>query len=173
MVVPFSHAAGCKSRIACEAYTLIEILMTFLVLTLVMSGIIYGYVQANRMAEFSSMLLAGQSYASQGVEAKRDAKWDPYYYPYSSGPNSPDELPMGPQGWTNWVESGSNYILDIPIKGQPSASDFPYFVTNYISISNVYANPPLRQIRCDAVWTFPLTGQAYTNTMILLRAGDQ
>ncbi len=170
MVVRLGQGAGCKSGTACVAFTLIEILMCFFILTLVMAGIIYGYVQANRMAEWCSMSLAGQSYASQGAEQVRALSWEPYA-PGTNGPGTLNELIEG----TSWVNCGSNYILDIPISGDPASSSFAFFVTNYVTVSNVYvnSNPQLAQIWSKAVWIFPETGQAYTNTVILLRAPDQ
>jgi type II secretory pathway pseudopilin PulG len=169
MVVHFKQA---DTRVAANAFTLVEVLMAFAFLALVMSGLTYGYVQANRMAEFSSMSLAAQSYASQGAEQARAADWRPRDPSTNAfGPNSPDELTAP----TNYILSGTNYILDIPIKGDPSTTDFAFFVTNYVSVSNV--NPSagvyLREIRSRAVWIFPLTGQIYTNTTILQRGADQ
>ena len=52
-------------------FTLIEILIAVVIFGMLSSGLIYGYVQANRMAEWSSMSLAAQSYASQGLEQAR------------------------------------------------------------------------------------------------------
>ena len=150
-------------------FTLIELMVAAAIFGLVMSGLVYGYVQSNRMAEWSAISLAAQSYASQGAEQARAADWRPRDYPLTSGfVGSADEVPA-----TNYVLSGPNYILDIPIKGNPAATDFPFFVTNYVSITDVSISPPLRQIRSDAVWTFYLTGKQYTNTIILLRAPDQ
>jgi type II secretory pathway pseudopilin PulG len=166
------HLKKADTRVAANAFTLVEVLMAFALLGLVMSGLTYGYVQANRMAEFSSMSLAAQSYASQGAEQARAADWRPRD-PSTNvfGPNTPDEL----NAPTNYVNSGMNYILDVPIKGDPSTNDFAFFVTNYVSVSNV--NPQtsvyLREIRSLAVWRFPLTGQIYTNTVILQRGADQ
>jgi prepilin-type N-terminal cleavage/methylation domain-containing protein len=148
-------------------FTLVEIMVAFFVFGLVTSGVIYGYVQVNRMSEWAAISLAAESYASQGAEQVRAADWRPHDYPAATGYGTMDELPAP----TNFPPA--TYILDIPIKGSPSASDFAFFVTNYVTISNIQANPPLRQIRSDAVWTFYLTGQAYTNTVILLRAPDQ
>ena len=168
MVVRLGQTSGYRSRAACDAFTLIEILVSFVILSLVMAGIIYGYVQANRMAEWSSMSLAAQSFASQGAEQARAAKWEAYQSNPVLGPvaGSTDELPP----WTNYLQT--NY-LDVPIKGSPSATDFAFWVTNIISISNVSADPPLRQIRSDAVWTFFATGVIYTNEVVLLRGPDQ
>jgi prepilin-type N-terminal cleavage/methylation domain-containing protein len=150
-------------------FTLIELLIAFLIFALVCSGIIYGYVQSNRMSQFAALTLAAQSYASQGAEQARAANWRPRDYPALQGYGTGDELPAP----TNYVLCGTNYIFDVPIKGSPAASDFAFFVTNFVSISNVSLNPSIRQIRSDVVWVFYLTGQVYTNTAILLRAPDQ
>jgi type II secretory pathway pseudopilin PulG len=150
-------------------FTLIELLVSFMVFAMVSAGLIYGYVQTNRMAEWSAISLAAQSYASQGAEQARAADWRPRDFPPSTGFGTMDELPA-PLCYTN---CGPNYIFDIPIKGNPASSDFAFFVTNIVNITTVSVNPPVRQIRSDVIWVFYLTGQVYTNTVILLRAPDQ
>jgi hypothetical protein len=77
-----------------------------------------------------------------------------------------DELPAP----TNYLTVD---FLDIPTKGTPNSTNFQFWVTNYISLTNVSANPPLRQIRSDAVWIMPMNGKPCTNTVILLRTSDQ
>jgi hypothetical protein len=64
--------------------------------------------------------------------------------------------------------------MDIPTTGTQ------IFITNYITISTVTnivsgvtLNVPLRQIRADCVWVFPMDGRLCTNTAITLRAPDQ
>lgn len=143
-------------------FTLPEVLVSLVILITVMAGMIEGYVQADRMAEFSAMSLAAQSTASQGVEQAMASKWDPSFGNATAGPGTDDEL-----GLTNWVLYGPNYVLDIPVSGATTP------VTNYIYITKVSDAPPLRQIRSDAVWTFGLTGRTYTNTVIAIRAPDQ
>jgi prepilin-type N-terminal cleavage/methylation domain-containing protein len=151
------------------AFTLVEIVIALAILGMVMSGLIYGYVLANRMAEYSSMSLAAQSYASQGAEQARAADWRPRDYPVSSGPGTMDEL-------TNGTIFTNIDFMDIPTKGNPASTNFQFWVTNIVSIANLTANPPLREIRSYAVWSFP-GGSAgyipYTNWVILDRAGDQ
>ena len=150
-------------------FTLVEILVSIFVFMLVSGGLIYGYVQANRMAQWSSISLAAQSYASQGAEQARAANWNPNGYPMTSNfPGAFDELSP-----TNESLSGSNYVLDVPSKGLPGASDFAFYVTNIVSVSDVSVNPRVRQIRSDAIWRFYLTGNLYTNTSILLRTANQ
>ena len=111
------------------------------------------------------MSLAAQSYASQGAEQARAADWRPRDWPVTNGPGTMDEL------------SPTNYsfvdIMDVPIKGSPTNSDFAFWVTNKVSVTTYSVNPTIRQIRCDCVWTFPLTGQVQSNTVIIIRSGDQ
>lgn len=147
------------------AFTLIEIVLALAILGMVMSGLIYGYVQANRMAEWSSMSLAGQSFASQGAEIARSAHWLPRQIP------PVDDLPAQPN--TNLPPLVD--FMDIPTKGTPNATNFQFWVTNYTSISNLSDNPHLREIRSYSVWSFPRGSSyiSYTNWVILDRAGDQ
>lgn len=152
-----------------SGFTLVEILVSLLVFVTVSSGVIYGYVAINRMAQWSANSLAAQSYAIQGAEQAHAANWNPHGYPMTSNfPGAFDELPP-----TNEIFSGTNYYLDVPSKGAPASTNYVFYVTNYVSITTVSTNPPLRQIRSDAVWRFYLTGKIYTNTSILLRTSDQ
>ena len=141
-------------------FSLIEVVVALGVLCMVSGGVVYGYVQANRMSEWTSMSLAAQSYASQGTEQARAAHWS-----LCSSP-AIDELPP-----TNYPPIVG--IMDVPIKGNPANTDLAFWVTNYVTVSNYSANPPLRLIRTDCCWIFPLTGQPQTNTVILIRATDQ
>jgi type II secretory pathway pseudopilin PulG len=161
-------------------FTLIEILIAFLIFTMAVGGLIYGYVQANRMAELSSMSLAAQSYASQGMEQARSAEWDSQMWPVTNGPGTGDEIAMFDSAGVNIAQGSAQVLtghtnysqvdyLDVPSSG----TQIP--VTNFITVTNVSGNlsVPLRQIRSDVVWTFPLDGILCTNTMITLRAPDQ
>jgi prepilin-type N-terminal cleavage/methylation domain-containing protein len=148
------------------AFTLIEILIAMFILGIVLSGLIYGYVQANWTAEWSSMSLAAQSYASQGAEQARAADWRPRDWPVAYGPGTMDEL-------TNGSIIVNVDFMDIPTKGTPTSTNFQFWVTNIVYVTNISANPPLRQIRSDAIWTFPMNGTLCTNTVILLRTSDQ
>ncbi len=80
-------------RNAVDAFTLVEVLMAIVIMAMVMTGLLYGYVQANRMAEFSSLSLAAQSYASQGIEQTRSAQWNSQMWPITNGPDTGDERP--------------------------------------------------------------------------------
>ena len=168
MVHHLDKTAGRKSRVACAAFTLIEVMIGFFIFGLVTAGMIYGYVEANRIAEWSSQSLAAMSYASQGMEQMRSAQWNAEEY--STGDAQTDVLlpymktqPDGTFGyWTNQTD-----YLDIPSSGSLIS------VTNYIYVTPVSTNPPLRKIVSQVVWSFRLTGQLFTNTMVTLRAPDQ
>jgi type II secretory pathway pseudopilin PulG len=162
----FQQPGKGSARPTRAAFTLIETLISLVILITILSGIMYGYVQANWTAEWCSMSLAAQSFASQGAEQARAADWRPRDYPVAFGYGTMDELTNG----TTYTRSD---FMDIPSKGTPNATNAQFWVTNYISITSVTVNPPLRQIRSDAVWTFPLNGTRCTNTIILLRASDQ
>jgi len=130
---------------------------------------IYGYVEANRVAEWSSQSLAAMSYASQGMERMRSAQWCAEEF-VTTGQGTVDVLQpyMKTQSdgtfgyWTNETD-----YLDVPTTGALIN------VTNYLYVTWLSTNPPLRRIVSQVVWTFRPTGQLFTNTMVTLRAPDQ
>ncbi len=164
----FQQLGKGKARAIRAGFTLIEILVTLVILITVFSGLIYGYVQINWTAEWCSMSLAAQSFASQGAEEARAADWRPRDYPYQCGYGTMDEF-------TNGEMHTQVSFMDIPTKGTPNTTNFQFWVTNYVSVTNMYPNnnPPLRRIRSDAVWTYPMNGKLCTNTVIFMRASDQ
>ena len=99
------------------AFTLVEVIVSVAIFALVSVGLIYGYVQSNRMAQFEAASLAVQSFASEGAEQARDANWRPRDTPITNGPGTMDELPPS----TNTI-GGTNLILDIPSGGMPNRS---------------------------------------------------
>lgn len=161
MIVSFKKTAGRKMCVAYAAFTLIELMITLGIFVLVTSGIIYGYVQSNRFAEWSALSLAAQAYAAQGVEQARAATWS--ISTSGTGLGTGDELPA----YTNYFRTNA---MQVPISGQT------FYVTNWITVSNLYPATtayPLRQIRSDCYWKFSLTGKWFTNTVITERAPDQ
>ena len=160
MVMCPGKLSRCRSRVARSAFTLIEVLIAFFIFGLVTAGMIYGYVEANRVAEWSSQSLAAMSYASQGMEQLRSAQWSAEEFSTGSGAGTTDFL--GPS--TNIVQTD---YLDVPTTGSQIA------VTNTMTATQVSTNPPLKLLVSQVVWTFRLTGQLFTNTVVSLRAPDQ
>ena len=155
---------------AYRAFSLVEVMIAFVIFGMATSGLIYGYVAANQMAEWSSMSLAAQSSASQGLERARMANWRPRDFPATNGPGTMDELPPSTNGLP--VFTNVDYF-DIPCKGDPTSTNFNMWVTNFVWVTTTSVNPPLRKIRSDTIWRFPKSNQVYTNSLILLRSPDQ
>ena len=187
MLVRCKQTGGCEKS---AAFTLVEVLISVVIMALVVGGILDGYVQANRMAEWSSMSLAAQSIAAQGMEQARCAQWNSQAFPYAYGPGTGDELTTNQTiiysdttnsiaftnsyltiagTTTNWTATNVNYAMDVPATGAP------FSAMNIITITCVptSSGAPLRMIRSDCVWTFPSTGKTFTNTMVTYRAPDQ
>ena len=116
-------------------FTLVEVVMSIAILAVVMGGLLCGYIQTNRRAEWSALSLAAQSSASQWAEQARAA--------------TDNELLQGSYTRTNW--------MFVPGTGQSVV------VTNYVNITNVCANPQVWQVRVDCVWQFPLATTWATN----------
>jgi Tfp pilus assembly protein PilV len=187
MLVRCKQVGGNAVRKGCVAFTLAEVLIATVFVALFVGGIIKGYVQANRMAEWTSMSQAAQSLAQQGMEQARCAAWNTQQFPYTDGPGTGDELTtnqviiysdttysftltnsfFGIATNYSSTATNSNYALDVPATGAP------FSATNIISITDVQDVPPLRMIRSDCVWTFPPTGKVFTNTVVTYRAPDQ
>jgi len=140
-----------------SGFTLTEVVVALAIVALTFGVAIYGYLRTTDRAEWSAYSLAAQSLAMQGVEQARAAKWDPRAWPVV------DEL-----GVTNFTQVEE---LDVPVAGEP------VLATNYISVSTVSVDPPLRQLRADCVWMLRGRPTAiagpFTNTAVTLRAADQ
>jgi prepilin-type N-terminal cleavage/methylation domain-containing protein len=139
-----------------RGFTLAEVVVSIAVMAFVMAGIIMGYVQTNYRAEWTSMSLVANSLAVASVEQARAAKWN--IYSTSSGSN--DEMPPG-----TYTNTFTNAVL-VPSTGQALT------VQSIVQVTLVTNYPPIRQIRADCWWQFPLTGDWFTNTVITLRGGS-
>jgi type II secretory pathway pseudopilin PulG len=138
----------------CGGFTLVEVVMSTALASLMLGGVVYGYLLAAQRAEWAAYSLAAQSLASMRVEQARSTKWDPMAWPPA------DELQTA--NFPTSVE-----VLDIPVSGTNLV-----YATNYTTISTVSAAPPLRMIRVDCVWRFYRRG-LYTNTVVTYRGPDQ
>ncbi len=148
---------GFAGAIRKDGFTLTEVIVAMAMITLTFAGVIYGYLRTTDRAEWSAYSLAAQSLAMQGIEQVRGAKWDPQAWPVV------DDL-----GVTNFAQVEA---LDVPVAGEP------VLATNYISVTTISVNPPLRQLRADCVWMLRSRRAAiagpFTNTAVTLRAADQ
>lgn len=175
------HAGQIKTRVARLrtrlAFTLAEVMVSIVILALVISGVCYGYSQANRIAAWCSMSQAAQAFAIRGMESGRAAKFNPWVVSTNTGLDpggSQMEIPPQNPGSNISPSLETNDVLDIPIKGNP-LTDYTYYATDYVYVTWYPSNtePPMVQILSKCVWTFPLTGKVFTNSVVTLRGPDQ
>jgi type II secretory pathway pseudopilin PulG len=147
----------CRAK---QAFTLVEVMIAFVLMVMVLTGVFFSYSQANRLAEYSSMSLAAQSYAAQGIERMRSFQWD------EEAVTNGIALPATTNS-TTLIWPAISDILDVPQSGNYLyATNYDYEFTNESS-------PPLWELKSVVVWTFPLTHKLYTNTVTTLRAPDE
>lgn len=160
--------AGIRRRRRRAAFTLVEVTMSIIIAGLVFGGILTGYIQSGRRAEWSGYSLAVQAYGIQQLEQARAAMWD-----ISS------EIPVNQItnlnliGWTYVGGQWKGYSwtnIDIPYSGANFIR-----ATNYVAVSNVTVSalPPISiySVRVDTVWKYRNLLQ--TNSMINYYAPDQ
>jgi prepilin-type N-terminal cleavage/methylation domain-containing protein len=144
----------CKRR-ANAAFTLVEVMMSIVILALVMSGMIYGYVLTNHRAEWSSMSLDAQSFAAEAIEQARAAQWA------VNGGMATNQLQLLP---TSYIRTNAMLI---------AATGKLTNVLTTVSITNLSINPPLYQFSAQCIWYFPGKTNRFTNSFITWRAPDR
>ncbi len=161
---------GIRGRNRQSGMSLVEIVIALAIVVMTLSGVFYAYVQTSRMSEWSAMSLAAQSYANQGIERARAADWY-YQTPYQTGAGTGDELAPTNNSSPIFTEIDTNFI---PQTGTALlVTNYIYITSNRPATSPTATGPFVRQIRSDAVWTFPYTKTIYTNTAVTLRARDK
>ena len=149
------HLKRSGKQKANAAFTLVEVVTAVAILALAMGGMIYGYVQTNYRAEWSSMSLAAESYAAAAIEQARAAQWDYFRSPT----NQIQQLPATYTVTNTMLIASSGYTTN---------------VMTTVTIANITTGGvPLYQFRADCVWYFPYAGTSFTNSVITQRAPDQ
>ena len=169
-VRPIRPAAG---------FTLAEVVIAIAVTGLVFGGILTGYIQSARNAEWTGYSLAAQALAVQQIEQARSAVWD-----YSTGTPRNELTNLNLTGWTWTYNAGtgvglgtgtSAVTLDLPYAGTNSVR-----ATNFVTVRMFYlnnsANPPvqLQMVQVDTVWPFQAGTAAryFTNSVATYFAPD-
>lgn len=137
-----------------RAFTLSEVVIALAILSLLVGGLVTGYVFSAKRAEWSAYSLAAHSLAMQRMEQTRAAKWDPLSWP------PVDELVSS--SFPPVVD-----LLDVPIAGTNAVT-----ATTTTTITTISTDPPVKMIRVDTVWPFQDWGLS-TNTLVTYRAPDQ
>ena len=167
-----------RSRRLQAGNSLIEVVMSAVVIALVFGTIINCYIHSGMMAEWSGYSLAAQSLANQQIEQARAAIWDLAGGTNGSGYNEVTQLNLFSRSYDPATQTWSGYttnILDIPYGNTNYV-----MATNYVSIQVINLNnstiPPVQvqMVRVDTVWPFfLLTNNLYfTNTAATLLAPD-
>lgn len=143
----------CKQRRK-DAFSLTELVVSLAVTGVMLGGVVNGFLQSATQAEWSGYSLAAQAQAIRGMEQSRAAKWDPNAYP-----------PVDQVVSTNFPMAVE--VLDIPrVSGNIS------YATNFVTVTTISDDPPLKMIQVECTWRFMNRG-VFTNTVITYRAPDQ
>jgi type II secretory pathway pseudopilin PulG len=145
---------GLHSRRRFGGMTLMETLVSMMIVAIVISATINGYILSTNRAEWSSQSLAAHSLAMQRLEQTRAAIW-----------NMSGEFPVDELTAANFPPVKA--VLDIPISGTNAVT-----ATLYTTITAVSASPPFRMIRVDCVWPYRSRG-FFTNTLATYRSPEQ
>lgn len=157
MKLPANHPTELPGRPCLRqhesAFTLVEVGLSAVIAAMTIAGIIYGYTQSSKRAEWSSYSLAAQAAAVQRMEQTRACRWDTE--------TGVDQLISG------------NFPVQIVLMDLPVIGTNGFYGTNTTTITTISASPPLmRMVRVDCVWRFPITGRLFTNTVATYRSPD-
>jgi type II secretory pathway pseudopilin PulG len=151
-----------------SGFTLAEVTISLVIAGMVFAGILTGYIQSAKRAEWSGYSLAAQAYGVQQLEQARAAVWD-----ISSTTNVNQLTNLNMIGWAFSGNTWKGYSwtnIDIPYSG----SNF-IRATNFVTVSNVTVSvlPPVsvQSVRVDTVWRYQ--NKNVTNTMVNYYAPDQ
>jgi type II secretory pathway pseudopilin PulG len=164
-------------RRSTAAFTLAEVVTAVAIIGIIFGGILAGYVQTARRAEWTGYSLAAQALAVQQLEQARSAVWD-------------NSLKKNEITNLNLIAKSSQTINGLPVvKGYSwGILDLPYNggtnrairATNFVTIRMAYlnniTNPPVQVqiIQVDTVWPFNSFGtqRLHTNTTLNYFAPD-
>jgi type II secretory pathway pseudopilin PulG len=165
----------CPPKHPAAGFTLAEVVISIAVTGLVFAGILSGYVQSARNAEWTGYSLAAQALAVQQIEQGRSAVWD---YSTGTGKNELTNLNLINLQYNTGTKTATGYswtTLDLPYSGTNVIR-----ATNYVTIRMIYfnnvANPPvqLQMMQVDTVWPFTVgtAPKYFTNSVATYFAPD-
>lgn len=133
--------------------TLIEVIIALLISAVAIGCMVSGYVFSVNSAERSGLSMAATARAMERLEETRSARWDILSFPVI------DELVP-----TNFPPT----VVMLDLSGSGSGVTY---ATNVTMIYQAAADPALKGIRVDCIWTFRGT-QVFTNRVETIRAPD-
>jgi hypothetical protein len=153
-VMDLTRFCGPRGRTA--GFTLVEVVMSTVIIMLVFGAIIGGYIHTSYRAEWTGYSLAAQAAAVQQLESAKCAIWDPQQSPVQ------DEIKNLPRV--------TSVLLDLPVTGTNTV-----YATNYTTVTlmqnGVYSN---YLVLVNTVWPFRWKNQTtyHTNTIADYYAPD-
>src|ERR1051326_363001 len=142
----------CNGKRCCAGITIIEVVVSVVIVALSIGGIMSVYTQSAVNAEWSAHSLAAQMMALSGLEQARAAKYDPM--------GGTDELIAG------------NFPVRVDKLDTGTSLGVCTYATNTTTISTISTNPAVKMIRVDCTWPFPRKG-LFTNSVYTYRATNQ
>lgn len=134
------------------AFTLMEVLVSILIVGMGLGGILGLYIQSAVRSDFAATSLSAQMMAVSGLEQARGAKFDP-------------------RGGTDLLVS-SNFPAKFDILDVGTSAGVIAYGTNTTTILTISTNPWLKMVRVDCTWAFPKRG-LFTNSVYTYRAPAQ
>src|SRR5688572_8198730 len=125
-----------RSRSLERGMTLVEVVIALLISAIAVACMVSGYVFSVNSAERSGLSLAATARAMERLEETRSARWDILSYPVV------DELQ---------TSNFPNTVVKLDISGSGSGLTYG---TNITTIFQASADPPLKGIRVDCIWSF-------------------
>jgi len=145
------HTVGLGAN---SAFTLMEVVVSLVILGISLGGILTLYLQLAWRADWSSYSVSAEMMALGGLEQCRAAKYDPH------GSPPIDAL------------VSTNFPSRVDILDPGSVNGVSAYGTNTTTILTISTNPPLKLVRVDCTWTYPGRG-VFTNSVFTYRAADQ
>jgi hypothetical protein len=153
------QSRGAIHKPTTSGLTLVEVLISLIIILLVFAGVITAYVQTTYRAQWSGYSLAAQALAIQQLEQAKSAVWDTRSVPIKNELTNIATITAG--------------TLDLPVSGTNIVWATNYAVIRPITIWN---DPPVTTylVKVDTVWPFQWRGalKYYTNTIADCMAPD-
>jgi Tfp pilus assembly protein PilV len=138
-----------------SAFTLVETMISILIIAMFFSTILLGYTRAEQRAQWSGYSLAAQAQSTRQLEEFRAVLWDTQNTPVTDN--------------TTNVPTTVVLPLDLPISGTNVV--YATNIATVTTISNFGNTAQIKMIVIKTLW--PWNGQTFTNTIVDYRAPDQ
>lgn len=135
-------------------FVLEEVIVSMAIATVVIAGIVSGYIISAQRADWSAHNGSAQALATQRLEQVRAAKWDTLASP------PVDE-----------VVTNNFPVLTQPLE-VPLAGTNKIMATVITQITRVEEDPELKLIQVECIWSYLGRGP-FTNSIMTYRAPDQ